>query len=173
MKTTAINVAAVAATLVLIVWANNKYVVRPAVAKNEAAWQKKWSDRDAKDAEDRLLFDSEQRSIEQSWQNHVNDIQKKADNETRKANINAAASRASAERMQLGIKEAITRLQQPGSSVAGVTASSKAADATGVLLTELYRSIDERSGELAEEADRRRLAGLACERIYDSIKKAR
>jgi len=173
MKTTAINVAAVAATLVLIVWANNRYIVKPAVEKNEAAWQKKWSDRDAKDTEDRLLFDSEQRSIEQSWQNHVNDIQKKADSETHKANINAAASRASAERLQLGIKEAITRLQHPGSSATGSISNSKTTDATGILLTELYRSIDERSGELAKEADRRRVAGLACEQVYDSIKKAR
>ena len=46
------------------------------------------------------------------------------------------------------------------------------ADSTGILLAELFSRADKRAGELAEYADRARIAGQACERQYDSLNKS-
>ena len=56
------------------------------------------------------------------------------------------------------------------------TAENAAAAAGGsptlstlILYSELLDRCDARAGELAGEADRRRIAGIACERAYDSL----
>lgn len=53
----------------------------------------------------------------------------------------------------------------PGAAVGSPTASG-----AGLLLADVLRKSDERSGQLAAYADQARAAGQACERSYDSLK---
>jgi hypothetical protein len=55
---------------------------------------------------------------------------------------------------------------QPGAAPASASAP---ASAPGDLLADMLGRIDAAAGELAEYADRARIAGLACERIHDSL----
>lgn len=55
---------------------------------------------------------------------------------------------------------------QPGAAPASASAP---ASATGDLLADMLGRIDAAAGELAEYADRARIAGLACERVHDSL----
>lgn len=157
-----------------VLWfANQLYVVDPAVQRTNASWQKKWAERDKADLQVRQAFADEQRQKEHIWQESFDQKQREADAKIAQERRNADAARAAASRLQSGVEHAIAGLQQGRSLVAGTAASGKAADNAGFLLAELYRSIDQRAGELAEEADRRGKAGLICEAAYDSIKKAR
>lgn len=157
-----------------VLWFGNQvYIVGPAVDSANAKWSEKWKERDKADLLVRQQFSDEQRQKERSWQQTFDQKQREADAQIDKERRNAVASRAAADRLQSGIQDAIASLQQGRSLVAGTTTSSKTAASTGVLLAELYRSIDQRAGDLAEEADRRGKAGLTCEAAYDSIKKAR
>lgn len=55
---------------------------------------------------------------------------------------------------------------QPGATA---TSASAPASAPGDLLPYMLGRIDEAAGAIAEHADRARIAGLACERIHDSL----
>jgi hypothetical protein len=52
---------------------------------------------------------------------------------------------------------------------AAPASASAPASAPGDLLAELLGRVDAAAGELAEYADRARIAGLACERLHDSL----
>ena len=52
---------------------------------------------------------------------------------------------------------------------AAPASASAPASATGDLLADMLGRIDAAAGELAEYADRARIAGLACERVHDSL----
>lgn len=132
-------------------------------------WQAKWSQRDAADAQAAQAFNQQQRRIELQRQGAIDGIQQQAEKDIAKAQRDASITAAESERMQHGIKAAIARLNT-GGSIASTTTSSKARDRTGLLLAELYGEIDTAAGRYAAEADRRRVAGLTCERAYDAIR---
>jgi hypothetical protein len=76
----------------------------------------------------------------------------------------AAADRARAAlRVQLDTFTAHARATDPAASSAG-----EAGDPIGVL-AEVLGSADDFAGRVAAEADANRIAGLACERAYDSL----
>lgn len=167
---TAVKVAGVVVVVAALWWVNEHYVVSPAVAAANAAWQKKWDDRDAADLLAKQQFTDEQRSIELSRQAQIDAIQEKANEDAQKARANAAAARRSADQLQSGIKDAIAKLQQSSSSDTAVTTGSASRTSAGLLLAELFRSINDRATDLAEEADRRGRAGLACEAAYNAVR---
>lgn len=53
----------------------------------------------------------------------------------------------------------------PGTAIGSTTASG-----AGLLLADVLRKSDERSGQLASYADQARIAGHACEAAYDALK---
>ncbi len=71
------------------------------------------------------------------------------------------------QRLQQRFAAAASRCAAPADPAAAP--SSSAAGAAGDLLIEVQRRIDEAAGELADAADRARIAGLACERSYDAL----
>ena len=80
------------------------------------------------------------------------------------AQADARASNAVSDRLRERINSLARNSNNPD-TIDG----SKATCATGILLAKLFDLADERAGELAEYADRARIAGQACERQYDSL----
>lgn len=158
---------AVVAVIGCLWFANQHYVVKPAVDRANSGWQQKWDARDKADAQSALQQEKENRDKEKSLQAAADAEQQKADAARADLNRRLAASRAESERLQRGVEQAIQQLGGITTATSGGTATARA----GLLLTELYRSIDERSGDLAAEADRRREAGLTCQRMYENARK--
>lgn len=84
----------------------------------------------------------------------------------------AAADAADARRAAAGLRQQVATLvaasRRPAADP-GAAAGGTPTDAALDLLADVLSRADDRAGELAEEADRRRVAGLACERAYDSL----
>lgn len=134
-------------------------------------WSAKWQERDLADAQAAIQFADKQRRIEQERQGAIDAIQEQAQQDIATAQRNAAIAAAESKRLQDGIADAITRLQEDSGNP-GATISSKTRASTSSLLAELFREIDTAAGIYAAEADRARSAGLTCERAYDEVRAA-
>lgn len=137
--------------------------------KADTAWLGKWSARDLSDLQAKQTFTEQQRRIELQRQGAIDAIQEQAQQDIAAAQRNAAIAAAESKRLQDGIADAITRLQE-NSGNTGATISSKTRASTGSLLAVLFREIDTAAGIYAAEADRARAAGLTCERAYDAVR---
>ncbi|MBU9549947.1 DUF2514 domain-containing protein [Burkholderia multivorans] len=80
------------------------------------------------------------------------------------ARADAAAAASAADGLRKQVATLIERARHP----AATTGSAAAGDALDLLADVLGRA-DERAGELAEYADRARIAGQQCEADYDSL----
>lgn len=138
-------------------------------AHKNTSWQARWDKRDAADIKAAKEFTEQQRRIELQRQGAIDDLQNEADKKLAAARANSSRAAAESERLRAGINSAIARLKS-GSHDTGTSISSTTRDRTGLLLAELFRGIDTAAGEYAAEADRRGIAGLTCERAYDSIR---
>lgn len=167
--TTLSKIAAVVAVIGGLWWANQHYVVNPAVDRANNAWQQKWDKRNLDEQTEAYRNEQNNRAKELALQADADAAQLQAEKDKAVLASRLAASRASAERLQSGIANAISALDK-GSAVTGATGSRPAGNAAGVLLADLYRSINERAGQLAEEADRRRDRALVCELLYDKAR---
>ncbi|MCO8609746.1 DUF2514 domain-containing protein [Burkholderia multivorans] len=76
----------------------------------------------------------------------------------------AFAARAAAGSLQQRVDQLVAAARHPAAS-AGSPAAGDALD----LLADVLGRVDERAGELAEYADRSRIAGQQCERDYDAL----
>ena len=79
----------------------------------------------------------------------------------------AVADAAAADTAAVGLREQVNRLAARRCPAS--TAGSQTADPAGLLLADLLGRIDQRAGELAETADRARIAGDACVKAYRSV----
>ena len=79
----------------------------------------------------------------------------------------AVADAAAADTAAVGLQQQVDRLAARRCPTS--TAGSPAADPAGLLLADLLGRIDKRAGELAETADRARIAGDACVKAYRSV----
>lgn len=154
----------------LLVAVGSLMLLRVGYGVSDRSWQEKWDQRDKEDAAAKLAFTQEQRRIELNRQAEIDTIQREADEENRKADVQRAAAERAADRLQSGIQNAIAQLQQRRGSDTGTATSGKAGRNPGHLLAQLYREIDSTAGELAAEADRRGRVALTCERSYDAIR---
>ncbi|MBR7961266.1 DUF2514 family protein [Burkholderia vietnamiensis] len=92
------------------------------------------------------------------------EIAKDANQQRTAALADAFAARAAAGSLQQRVDELVAAARHP----AAAAGSSPASDALDLLADVLSRA-DERAGELAEYADRARIAGQQCERDYDAL----
>lgn len=168
LNTISVKAVAMVAVIGGLWWANQHYVVNPAVDRANAAWLQRWDARDKADTAAALKQEKENREKELSLQAAADAEQQKADAARVDLARKLAASRAESERLQSGIQSAIDNLA--AGTTSGTTTGSTTGNRTGILLAELYRSIDQRATDLAGEADRARSAGLTCERIYDNAR---
>ncbi|OXJ16344.1 DUF2514 family protein [Burkholderia sp. HI2500] len=92
------------------------------------------------------------------------EIAKDANKQRTAALADAFAARAAAGSLQQRVDQLVAAARHP----AATAGSAPAGDALDLLADVLGRA-DERAGELAEYADRARIAGQQCERDYDAL----
>ncbi|WP_321849688.1 DUF2514 family protein [Burkholderia diffusa] len=92
------------------------------------------------------------------------EIAKDANQQRTAALADAFAARAAAGSLQQRVDQLVAAARHP----AATTGSPAAGDALDLLADVLSR-IDQRAGDLAEYADRARIAGQQCERDYDAL----
>ena len=105
------------------------------------------------------------RQEEQRRQSAVNKEASNAREQNKAAAVDAGAADAAGERLHVEAgKLAATACVDPGAAQRGASATRAA-----MVLSELFQRADKRAGELAAAYDRARIAGLACERSYQSL----
>lgn len=124
-----------------------------AMGEVAAAQQALADARREREDEDQGKADKEARNA----QDQINDIVRQRD-----------AARADADRLHEQYRQAAERGRQALACPAGTSPSEPGSDPLGVFVGLLERA-DQRAEEVAGYADRLRVAGLACERLYDKV----
>jgi len=128
-------------------------------------WESKYSERETEYAEARAEAERQARSEETRRAAAVEGIRREARERIAAAESDAAADRADAD----GMREELANRTRRATQGAGACPGGSPATTTLILYSELLDRADARASELAQEADRRRIAGLACEEQYDSL----
>ena len=107
------------------------------------------------------------RKIEQASVAAIEGVVKNADEEIAVVRAEADAAVDSAKRL----RTEVTRLRRAAENAAVASAGQgqSSADPIGVLAVVLSE-LDDRAGEVGRYADRLKVAGLACEKAYDSVR---
>lgn len=106
------------------------------------------------------------RSEEQRRTAKIQEAQDAAHQARIAAESDARAARASADRLRQRAAELAASCSASNPAPA---ASSPAASAPGPVLADMLIRLEEAGREIAEESDRRRIAGIACERVYRAL----
>lgn len=107
----------------------------------------------------------EARKEEQRRQASVNKEASDAREQKKAAAVDAGAADAVGERLHVEAgKFAATACGDPGTAQRGASATRAA-----MVLSDMLQRADKRAGELASAYDRARIAGLTCERSYNSL----
>ena len=128
-------------------------------------WESRYIALGAEYAEARAAAERQARSEEARRAAAVEGIRRDAKNQIEQAQADATAAAATADSLRQQLAERTRRVTQGVGACPGGSPTT----ATLILYSELLDRADARAGELAAEADRRRVAGLACERQYDSL----
>lgn len=140
------------------------------LAEKESAWNKVV----AQAAADLAQAVEGARNEERRRVEEVGRVAAEAEVRIRTARVDAAAARVSSDRLRQRV-EALSRLchAPAATSDTAVAASSAAASSPGDVLTYVLGRLDQTAGELAQLADERGNAGLACEQSYDALRSLR
>jgi len=134
------------------------------------SWQVKWNARDAADADATAQHERDQRALEQHYHDQLDKVQGDAQKQIDSAAADAARANDTADGLREQARRTAARCA--ASTVATSAATGKAASNPGMVLADLFGRADARAGELAQYADRARVAGAACERAYDGVRSA-
>lgn len=105
------------------------------------------------------------RAEEQRRQASVNKEASNAREQNKAADVDAGAADAAGDRLHVEANQfAATACGDPGAAQRGASATRAA-----MVLSDLLQRADKRAGELAVAYDRSRIAGLTCERSYQSL----
>ena len=135
-------------------------------------WQTKWSERDARDEAAQAANEAAERAKEQSRQQAINKVVQNG-----QALIDTAAAAVTAANRESyrlrsaadGLASRIAASQASGNSC--TAAASAAATRAVMVLADVLKRSDERSGDLAGFADQSRVRGVTCEKAYDALGK--
>ncbi|MCV4287851.1 DUF2514 domain-containing protein [Pseudomonas capsici] len=129
-------------------------------------WQARWSDRNADDRKAQAQAEAAERDKEQARQQSIN----KAIQDGQKI-IDQVRADADAARADNSVHRAADDLaaKRQASSHSCTSAASAAATRAVMVLADVFKSADERAGDLAGEADQSRARGVTCERSYESL----
>ncbi|MBI6614250.1 DUF2514 family protein [Pseudomonas simiae] len=106
------------------------------------------------------------RAEEQRRQASVNKEASNAREQNKAADVDAGAADAAGDRLHVDAGK-LAASACPGDS--GVAQRGASATRAAMVLSDLLQRADKRAGELAAAYDRARIAGLACERSYQSM----
>lgn len=104
------------------------------------------------------------RLIEQSWQNKVNEVSQRAEESIEIAVHDAALAGSAADRL----RKELDRIKRQLPRCPTNPGSSEAAPSSIDVLTDVLSEMEAAGRGLAAEADKRRVAGLACETGWPS-----
>ncbi|ELS43269.1 DUF2514 domain-containing protein [Pseudomonas syringae] len=138
------------------------------VTVTDLAWKAKWAEEVSTQSEAVASTTTEYRTEEQRRQKAANQVANDARQEQTAALTDAAVADAAGNRLRVEAgKLAATASCAPGDT--GAAERGKAASRAAMVLSELLGRADARAGELAKAYDKSRIAGLACERSYNSL----
>jgi len=162
--------ALIAVVCSLAVWWFSHQRYNAGYGEANAAWALKWQQRDAADATALAKRQAEARAEEQRRQGEIDAIEKKAEGQIAQAVADADHARVVSDGLHDEAAKLAARLAASERAHRAATASESAAGTTGSeLLAELFRSADQRAGELAAIADQARIRGLTCEAAYYAL----
>lgn len=135
-------------------WTTNGWRLGQQIDRMETAWLRE------REGHLELLRLEEQRRIQELEQ-----VQHDAQDKIERVTADALAADVAADGLQRELATVRGRL----AACAGTAGGSEAARDSGLLLTELLGEVERAGRRLAAEADRRGVAGRACEQAYDAI----
>lgn len=136
----------------------------------DSAWQLKDERRKRNDAAELASREAKERNEEKRRQDEATKAAEDADRLVAQARADAADAVRAGNSLRHTI--GTIRSQLAGSEAGRLAAVAEAGAAraeTAILLANVLESADKRAGELAEYADRARIAGLTCQQIYTNI----
>nr|WP_318187366.1 DUF2514 family protein [Pseudomonas fluorescens] len=135
----------------------------------DAVWRAQWAEQREFHAMMRQRAESGARCEEQRRQIAIDEVRAHAKEQNQIAATDAAGSDAAAMRVRdAADRLAATPSNCPGDS--GVARRGEAAARAAMVLSDMFKRADARAGELAKAYDRARIAGLACEFAYQSVR---
>lgn len=150
----------------------NKYIIYVVIAAAAAfggykyadnQWRADWALRDAAEARARS------EAVDNAVATHKKRITEleAATNETKIALVKTELAKRAADDAAVSLRDTLEDYVRRAGNRSGTTTAERAAAATDItVLADVLRRADRRAGELAEIADRGRVAGLECERRY-------
>lgn len=140
--------------------------IRVSSAQSVAAWaQRELADYRAEVAERDRRAAMAVLAENQRRQKAADESRREALEQIEQAQADAAAADATAG----GLRAELARIRRIVASYTGAGAGSQAGRSTTDLLTELLEEVESAGRAMAAEADRRGVAGAACERQYDAL----
>jgi hypothetical protein len=136
---------------------------------SDLRWQAKWADQQTLQAKGLAAAATENRTEEQRRQTAVNQVGNDARQQQAVATDNGVSADAAGER----VREQAGKLAASASCTAGDSGAAergKAATRAAMVLSDLFQRADKRAGELAKAYDSARIAGLACDVVYDGLR---
>ena len=129
-------------------------------------WQQKWDKEQSEIAQAKIKESELNRAKEQEKQAAINEVAKNAQTEINAANRDADVARDKSAKLlkQLKAYEAKQRYCTTNNAITAGT--GEAAGENRLVFSELFARMDEAGRRIAEQADRSRIAGLACEAAY-------
>lgn len=142
-------------------------------------WQQSRTDATAYEAErnkaalsaarDQVKAVDDARAEEQRRTAEQTEIANAANKETNRARVDARTAAAASVGLQQRIDQLLAAARSAGNSQAASSSPGKPGGDPLDVLVDVLRRSDSASGELAVYADNLRIAGLFCERAYDSL----
>lgn len=137
--------------------------------KSENEWVTKWSNYQQEIIEFKLEHEQEIRKLQTDLQSTADRVNKDAKQQIDKLESDLLAANASAGSLRDKVT-AYAAHSKKCTSDTGAATTSETADTPAVVLGRMFSWADYSAGELAEFADRSRIAGLACESAYDELR---
>ena len=138
----------------------------------DGEWQSKWDDRNTRDEAAALTNETAERDKEQARQHSINKAIEDGQQRIDSATSIAADANARAVSLHDAADKLASRLaasEASGNSCA--TAASKTAARAAVVLADVFKRSDQRSGDLAGYADQSHARGVTCEQAFDGLGK--
>jgi hypothetical protein len=134
----------------------------------DGRWQGKWADQHVLQAKGLAAATTANRAEEQRRQAAIDEVSNDARTQNTAAAADAVAADLAGQRLHDSARALAGRAGCPSGDSA-VTQRGTSATRAAMVLSDLFERADKRAGELAKAYDAARIAGLACERSYDSL----
>ena len=135
-------------------------------------WQARWSERDARDEAAKAANEAAERDKEQSRQQAINKVVQNGQALIDTAAAAVTAANRESDRLRSAADGLASRIAaSQGGSHSCTTAASAAASRAVLVLADVLKRSDERSGDLAGYADQSHSRGVTCEQAYESLGK--